>query len=374
MSRYRILTTTLVVLALSTGLILGVRLPTADALLDLSKYESLESLESDLDKTFKEVEEHIRRHVDGPIPYIDLTHLRNLLQARHQDYQSLFMFNAGRPISRDEVEYSMMMDEVLAKYDDQIVELFQRNLDRFEPFDRDEVETILRILTEKYEGFIEEVQKPNKAALDQEEYEEQYKEYLWYLVGVAIYERNYEEALRLLESEDVGRYIEDPGSRLMLIGALRYYYEDYAQALEHFERALPLLPRESSGWFVIKQKDLAERIAEIYAGQLNDYERADEFYAIAYRDASDDADLLNSYAWFLLDKKDDIERARPLIEKALEEEPDDPYILDTYGFMLMREEKRSEAATYFRKALGAEDLNSEARKIIEEHLRETEVD
>lgn len=342
------------------------------ALLDFSEYSTVEALEADLDRTFQELESAVDSAQGGPIDYIELTHIRNLVQARHHDY-SFFIF-MGRPTSKDEVVFYRKVDQVVSKYDNQLLELFRGHYDQFDERDRDEVDTMMRTLTAEYAGLLEPVPSPDPNKLEAEAYKEQHKAYLWFQIQEALYNREYKEALRLLESKDAIQYAEDPAQRLMLIGAVYYYYENYKKAVEHLEQALPLLPRESNGFLDLstKRKDLAQSLARIHSERLGDIEKAEKHYEIVLEDESGNAEFLNTYAWFLLEKKNNTAKARPLIEKALAKEPEDPYIQDTYGYLLMKEGNQEGAAEYFRRALGSKDLSLEAKEVIKAHLHMVE--
>ena len=341
-----------------------------EAIVYLSEYPNLKTLEANLNTEIKQLQKAISDHPTGSVSY-SFTNLRNLIELRHSDYLEFLM---GGLLSKEYIEFYKKADRILEKHDEQVVKLLHQSRKRFDKGQQGEIDTILKTITQPYGGELTSVTAPDPQKFDSIKYLEQQREYVGYRINSAIYDRDYETALDLLLSEEVKQLsADDAGGYLFLLGRLYYTLERYSEAVHALEEALPQLPRISSGKLDLspKQKHVAHMIAEIYANHLRQLDRADMFFEVAYREDPEDATLLNNYAWFLIDKKGDLTRARPLIVQAITDEPDDPRIMDTYGYLLLKEGQAKEAYVYFKKALLSSKLDDENRKLIKAHLKET---
>jgi tetratricopeptide (TPR) repeat protein len=356
--------------------------------------ESLKDLEEGLDRAFAEVKNLIIETTDEKLPYIGLEYLGSFIWSRHLDYVVfLRYYGSALPLSKKEIEYSKQMDKIASKYDDDILELFRENMDRFNEEDKKQAEFIIDMITDTMRIYLnfgkittekaEYISEPVKKAMSEEEYKEKFRDYLWHKIKKALYYRDYQTALNLLESKELKKDTQDPlaAKRLILAGYLYYYQRDYQKALRYLIESLPLLPRKPAfgdffgaifGNINPQKANVATVIGYIYEEKLADYEKANEYYTIAYEDPSDDTGFLNNYAWFLLEKRGDTTKARPLIERALSDKPAEPSFLDTYGYLLLKEGRPQEAINYFKQALEGKGLDSCKKQIITKHLKQVE--
>ncbi|MCQ2278621.1 MAG: tetratricopeptide repeat protein [Bacteroidales bacterium] len=131
------------------------------------------------------------------------------------------------------------------------------------------------------------------------------------------------------------------------------------QTKKHALRAKELFPLISMPYYALAYAYENEgNMKECYAN----YERI-----LSIR--SDDAMVLNSYAWTLVEHNEQLEKALLLSEKSVKLSPDDPHHLDTYAWILYKLGRRQEALTNIRKAV---KLDKNKTEEILSHLKEIE--
>lgn len=340
----------------------------ARALLNFANYRDLAALEADLDRSVHQLQQRIKAKPYGDLDSIGLTHLRNLVQARHSDF---FYFQlTGSPFRKDKADFFRQLDAIVSKHDQRLLRIFETNYVRFDDRDRDDVDAMQRTITAEFNGLIQRVPPPGPPGAAG--YAERAGEYLWFQAQEALYQRDFDRARRLLERADAAELIPRPVDRWMALGAVYLFQEEYARAGHAYEQAFPGLCESSCGAFVHRRHDVANLIIWIYGDRLAEYDKARKYYEYRYERERENPDLLNAYAYFLLEKLNDPAAARPLTEAALALRPDSPHILDTYGYLLYQEGKPAEAAQYYRRALQLGGLTPEEVEIVTGHLREVE--
>lgn len=94
---------------------------------------------------------------------------------------------------------------------------------------------------------------------------------------------------------------------------------------------------------------IASGVGDIYA-EAEVFDKAEEYFRKALSLEPENPEILNNFAWFLIDNNIHINEGLELIDKALESSPDDYYFLDTKGWGLYKEGNYKEALTYLEKS------------------------
>lgn len=73
-------------LLILTAAVTILALPRAHAILNISKYDGLADLEADFDREVEELQVILESQPNGNLEHIGLSHLRNIVSARHLDF------------------------------------------------------------------------------------------------------------------------------------------------------------------------------------------------------------------------------------------------------------------------------------------------
>ncbi len=163
----------------------------------------------------------------------------------------------------------------------------------------------------------------------------QMKEY-----GKAI--ETYQQILAMTDSTDLTRRSEI----ITGIGDTYSELKDDAKTIECYEQALELDPTNSGA---------LNNYAYFLAQRGQDLDRAERMAALAVKDAPDNANFIDTYAWVYFAKKDYV-KALLYIKDAVEKDEDN-HLLEHYGDILWFNDEKEAAVEQWTKALEADPDN-----------------
>jgi tetratricopeptide (TPR) repeat protein len=143
-----------------------------------------------------------------------------------------------------------------------------------------------------------------------------------------------------------------------------YFYNGYANIqLANYKKAARSL--QDGLEFVVDNKlmmiEFYKNMGEAYF-YSGEYDKAYKAFEDVLKINSDQKEVLNQYAWYLLQRKESLDKAEKLSRKANELEPNNSNYMDTYGWILYAEKKYTEAEEWLE---GAAKLSR--KPIILEH-------
>jgi tetratricopeptide (TPR) repeat protein len=143
-----------------------------------------------------------------------------------------------------------------------------------------------------------------------------------------------------------------------------YFYNGYANIqLANYKKAARSL--QDGLEFVVDNKlmmiEFYKNMAEAYF-YSGEYDKAYKAFDDVLKINSDQKEVLNQYAWYLLQRKESLDKAEKLSRKANELEPNNSSYMDTYGWILYTQKKYTEAEQWLE---GAAKLSR--KPIILEH-------
>lgn len=109
--------------------------------------------------------------------------------------------------------------------------------------------------------------------------------------------------------------------------------------------------------------DFLSLLGDVYF-YSKDYAKSDQNFEEALKIDSDNAYVLNNYAYYLSLRNDHLDKAEKLSRRANELKPNDRNYLDTYGWILYQEKRYNEAEEFLRKAA---DLGPKNPTILEHY-------
>lgn len=157
--------------------------------------------------------------------------------------------------------------------------------------------------------------------------------------------------------EEAARQIPQDPFILYFLGNAYLANQKYEQAVSRLEEAITLPAR------MRLKNGIYSTLGDSYAG-LKKWDKAFENYESALQIDSDNALVLNNYAYYLAKQNENLKKAQSLSEKALNLEPENPSYLDTFGLIRLKQGHLEEAESYFRKSI---DLGKDSAEIME-HL------
>ncbi len=116
--------------------------------------------------------------------------------------------------------------------------------------------------------------------------------------------------------------------------------EKAEEANETIEKYISIRKEKSAS-----EAAIASGVGDIYA-KAEVLDKAEEYYRKALSQEPENPEILNTLAWFLIDKNININKGLELINKALESRPDNYYYLDTKGWGLYKLGNYKEALAY----------------------------
>ncbi len=96
----------------------------------------------------------------------------------------------------------------------------------------------------------------------------------------------------------------------------------------------------------------------LYA-ELEDWAKSDTFYLKSLEIYPDNPNVLNNFAYSLIQRDTNLSYASLLVEKALEMQPDDPNILDTYGWYFYKVRNFQKAKELIQKSIDIDSTRAE---------------
>jgi len=183
------------------------------------------------------------------------------------------------------------------------------------------------------------------------------KEYLSKIIEIYLYNRNFKDLIKFLESTNADNEI---------------LYDLYKKE-NRFDKAKKL-----SEEFYLNDEDprwLAEKAILIYEGSKDKDNKKiiDEVISIfdnAFSKGVDDSVYLNYYGYTLIDKEIDIDRGLEAIEKALEQQPENIYYLDSQAWGYFKKNECLKAYRIMEKVVDSDGLSKDEIKEHWEKIQE----
>lgn len=149
--------------------------------------------------------------------------------------------------------------------------------------------------------------------------------------------------------------------------SLAYFYTGISyQQLHQVEKAIDLLSKGVNYEKDNKplQVQYFSSLGDAYNSNKN-FTQSDSCFDKALAIDSNDASVLNNYAYYLSVRKERLHDAERMSKRSLELQPKSPSFLDTYGWILFQQEKYNEALKYIQQAI---EVNERADGTLYEHL------
>lgn len=180
-------------------------------------------------------------------------------------------------------------------------------------------------------------------------------------IGVAevyYYDKEYNRSLDILNelNPDSLRQVE---YYYTLKGLNSYMLKDYDKTIENYKEILTI-DTSYNNYITLTM------IGETYDA-MNMMDSALYYYELQYKIDSNNAYLLNNYAYSLSKVNKDLDKALMMSEKTLEDSPDNSAYLDTYGWIKFQLKDYETALKYIKKAVEIGGVSAE----VYEHLGDT---
>lgn len=149
------------------------------------------------------------------------------------------------------------------------------------------------------------------------------------------------------------------GYKLFEKNALPYFYTGIAfSQLKQTDSCIHYL--NQALLYADEQRSLVVQILSSLGDAYNTkkvFASSDSCFQRALKLSSDDAGILNNYAYYLSVRKERLEDAERMSKRSLELQPDSKSFLDTYGWILYQQGKYDDARVYIEKAIKASGEN-----------------
>lgn len=129
------------------------------------------------------------------------------------------------------------------------------------------------------------------------------------------------------------------------LGDLLRQQEDYARAVEAYDRALDLTEEgASSEWFLLYARGICHE-------RLKQWDKAEADFRAALELEPDQPQVLNYLGYSLVEKQVKLDEALSMIERAVAARPQSGYIVDSLGWVLFRLGRYEEAVDHMERAV-----------------------
>ncbi len=145
--------------------------------------------------------------------------------------------------------------------------------------------------------------------------------------------------------EQLARDFPDHGAVYVDLGDLKRQQEDYAGAVEAYDRALALSEAEAPNrWFLLYARGICHE-------RLKMWDKAEADFRAALEIDPDQPQVLNYLGYSLVERQEKLDEALAMIERAVAARPDSGYIVDSLGWVLYRLGRYVDAVDHMERAV-----------------------
>lgn len=153
------------------------------------------------------------------------------------------------------------------------------------------------------------------------------------------------------------------------LGVGYYQLEQSQEAIDAFQAGLERVDNSDNGNKIQMRVNMYALMGDLYH-RLGDDDKAFAAYDSCLVYKTNDAMVLNNYAYYLSLKKKDLKRAEEMSRQANELEPDNATYLDTYAWVLYQQKRYAEAKQYIDKVVelmkeDEEEMSDDVKEHIE---------
>jgi len=179
----------------------------------------------------------------------------------------------------------------------------------------------------------------------------------WQAIGVFYFQNNRFQDMGDMMSRAV-RIFPDNFRLNLFYGLALSRAGDNADAISPLEKAVSLQP---------SSMDALSTLALVYES-LHRYNDSDRIYETALKVDSNNALILNNYAYSLSERDLELEKALRMSQEAVKSDPGNSAYLDTMGWIYFKLGDYDKAASYVKKALSLRGPSDGSPATLEEHL------